>query len=293
MAAAGFLILGAVTVMAVAAPLLAPYDPLATSLEGALRGPSGEHLFGQDKLGRDVFSQVIHGARSSVLVALALALLSLAAITPWTADEETYLRAPFTGIVAEINGEIGEYVTPSPPGVATPPAVDLIDYSCLYITAPIDEVDAGALRVGLPARLSLDAFRGEYFSGRLSRIAPYVLDLQKQARTVEIDVVFDDPAVRERLLVGYSADIEVVLAEHAQVLRIPTEAVLEGNRLLIYLPATGTLEERQIKTGLHNWKFTEVVEGVAEGEQVVVSVDRDGVEHGARAVIDATVTADD
>ena len=71
--------------------------------------------------------------------------------------EETFLRAPFAGIVAEINGEIGEYVTPSPPGVATPPAVDLIDYSCLYVTAPIDEVDAGELHPGLPARVSLDA----------------------------------------------------------------------------------------------------------------------------------------
>jgi HlyD family secretion protein len=75
--------------------------------------------------------------------------------------EETFLRAPFAGVVAEINGEIGEYVTPSPPGVATPPAVDLIDYSCMYVTAPIDEVDAGELHKGLPARVTLDAFRGE------------------------------------------------------------------------------------------------------------------------------------
>jgi HlyD family secretion protein len=101
--------------------------------------------------------------------------------------EETYLRAPFAGIIAEINGEIGEYVTPSPPGVATPPAVDLIDYSCLYVTAPIDEVYAGQLSVGLPARLSLDAFRGEHFRGRLDRIAPYVLDLERQAPCVLAD----------------------------------------------------------------------------------------------------------
>ena len=86
--------------------------------------------------------------------------------------DETYLRAPFAGIVAEINGEIGEYVTPSPPGVATPPAVDLIDYSCLYVTAPIDEVDAGELAAGLPARLSLDAFRGETSAERWTASRP-------------------------------------------------------------------------------------------------------------------------
>jgi HlyD family secretion protein len=47
--------------------------------------------------------------------------------------DRTRLTAPFAGIVAEINGEVGEYVTPSPVGVPTPPAVDLMDSSCLYI----------------------------------------------------------------------------------------------------------------------------------------------------------------
>jgi HlyD family secretion protein len=50
------------------------------------------------------------------------------------------LRAPFAGIVAEVTGELGEFTTPSPPGIPTPPAIDLIDDSCLYVTAPIDEV---------------------------------------------------------------------------------------------------------------------------------------------------------
>ncbi|MGB1140840.1 MAG: efflux RND transporter periplasmic adaptor subunit [Halioglobus sp.] len=191
--------------------------------------------------------------------------------------EETYLRAPFEGIVAEINGEIGEYVTPSPPGVATPPAVDLIDYSCLYVTSPIDEVDAGHLQRGLPARISLDAFRGESFAGTLDRIAPYVLDFEKQARTVEIDVIFDDPAVRERLLVGYSADIDIILETRAEVLRVPTEAVMEGNRVYRYNAATGTLELVEIEDGIHNWNYTEVTGGLSVGDRVVLSLDVPGL----------------
>ncbi|HXS79510.1 MAG TPA: efflux RND transporter periplasmic adaptor subunit, partial [Gammaproteobacteria bacterium] len=55
--------------------------------------------------------------------------------------ERTQLYAPFAGVIAEINGELGEFVTPSPVGIPTPPTVDLIDASCLYISAPIDEVD--------------------------------------------------------------------------------------------------------------------------------------------------------
>jgi HlyD family secretion protein len=186
--------------------------------------------------------------------------------------------------VAEINGEIGEYVTPSPPGVATPPAVDLIDYSCLYITAPIDEVDAGVLSVGLPARLSLDAFREEHFEGRLTRIAPYVLDLEKQARTVEIDVVFDDPAVQRRLLVGYSADIDIILDTREDVLRVPTEAVMEGNRVYRFNRDTGALESVDISVGISNWNFTEVLDGLSEGQEIVLSLDEPGLDEGVVVV---------
>ena len=198
--------------------------------------------------------------------------------------DETYLRAPFAGVVAEINGEIGEYVPPSPPGVPTPPAVDLIDYSCLYVTAPIDEVDAGALKVGLPARVSLDAFRGESFAGRLDRIAPYVLDLEKQARTAEIDVTFDDPGVRARLLVGYSADIDIILETRDGVLRIPTEAVMENDQVYRYDRKSGRLELASFTAGIRNWNFTEVTAGLDEGDEVVLSLDEPGLAAGVAVV---------
>jgi HlyD family secretion protein len=198
--------------------------------------------------------------------------------------EETYLRAPFAGVVAEINGEIGEYVTPSPPGVATPPAVDLIDYGCLYVIAPIDEVDAGELYKGLPSRVTLDAFRGEVFPGTLNRIAPYVLDVEKQARTVEIDVVFNDEAVRERLLVGYSADIDIILATHDNVLRVPTEAVMENDEVYRYNRDSGKLEKVKIETGLRNWNFTEVTGKLQAGDEIVMSLDAPGLADGLAVV---------
>lgn len=129
--------------------------------------------------------------------------------------DRTRLHAPFAGVVAEVNGEQGEYITPSPPGIPTPAAVDLIDYSCLYVTAPIDEIDAGRLQVGLPARVTLDAYRDQALSGTVTRIAPYVLDLEKQARTVDVDVRLDDLPNGVTLLVGYSADITVILDARA------------------------------------------------------------------------------
>lgn len=199
--------------------------------------------------------------------------------------DRTVLRAPFAGIVAEVNGEVGEYLTPSPPGIPTLPAVDLIDDSCLYVSAPIDEVDGAQLRVGMTGRVTLDAYRGQHFAGKVRRIAPYVLAVEKQARTVEVEVEFDRPGEARHLLVGYSADIEIVMTGHDDVVRIPTPALMPGNRVLV-LGAAGLLEERKIETGLANWEFTEVKTGLARGDRVVTSLEREGVKAGARAVVE-------
>ena len=194
--------------------------------------------------------------------------------------ERTQLYAPFAGVIAEINGELGEFVTPSPVGIPTPPTVDLIDASCLYISAPIDEVDAPRVRAGLPARISLDAFPDRFFSGHVRRVAPYVLDQEKQARTVEIEAEFDD-AEKAGLLAGYSADVEVVLEERADVLRLPTPVILPDKTVLVYDDTTDTIASRAVETGIANWEFTEILRGVEVGDRVVSSIDRDGVVDGA------------
>ncbi len=201
--------------------------------------------------------------------------------------DRTQLRAPFAGIVAEVTGELGEFTTPSPPGIPTPPAIDLIDDSCLYVSAPIDEVDAPQVKVGTEARITLDAMAGRHFAGKVRRIAPYVLDLEKQARTVEVEVQFDDPAAAKGLLVGYSADVEIVHNARANVIRIPTPALLEGGKVLVLRTSDGVLEQRQIQTGLSNWEYTEVSGGLREGEQVVTSLDRAGIKAGIRATVES------
>lgn len=196
--------------------------------------------------------------------------------------ERTILRAPFSGRVAEINGELGEFVTPSPVGIPTLPTVDLIDDSCLYVSAPIDEVDAPAIRTGMQVRISMDAFPDRYIPGFVRRIAPYVLDLEKQARTVDVEAEIDSVEAEEDLLPGYSADMEILIAERADVLRIPTQTILEGNLVLVL--KDGYLQERPVEVGISNWEFTEVTSGLSPTDLIVVSVDRQGVEPGARAV---------
>jgi HlyD family secretion protein len=194
--------------------------------------------------------------------------------------ERTQLRAPFAGVIAEINGEVGEFVTPSPVGIPTPPTVDLIDSSCLYISAPIDEVDAPRVAPGMPARISLDAFPDRVLSGHVRRVAPYVLEQEKQARTVEIEAEIDDPD-KSGLLPGYSADVEVVLDSRDEVLRVPTSVVTVDGTVYVYDEDSSTLEEREIEPGIANWEYTEVARGLSEGDRVVSSIDREGVRDGA------------
>lgn len=202
----------------------------------------------------------------------------------------TSLYAPFSGTVAKITGEIGEYSTPSPPGIMTPPAIDLFDESCLYIKAPMDEVDAPKIHEGQPVRITLDALPKKSFPGRIKRVAPYVLAIEKQSRTVDIEAVFDDPASIEHLLVGFTANVEIILSARENAIRVPTSALLEGGRVLV-AGANGVLEERQLKTGLANWEYTEVLEGLAAGDKVVTSLEREGVKAGVHYVAEETAAA--
>jgi len=196
--------------------------------------------------------------------------------------DRTRLVAPFDGIIAEVNGELGEFVTPSPIGIPTPPAVDLIDTSCLYVEAPIDEVDAPAIKVGMPAHISLDAFGKTYFPGKVRQIAPYVQDVEKQARTVDIEVDFMSDKDKSNMLPGYSADVEVILNTRENTLRIPTEALLEGNYVYVYDPSSQSISKTAVKIGLSNWQYTEITDGLQAGEQIVTSIDREGLKDGAR-----------
>jgi HlyD family secretion protein len=193
----------------------------------------------------------------------------------------TVLYAPFDGTVAKIVGEVGEYSTPSPPGVPTPPAIDLIDRTCLYVSAPMDEVDAPKIKVGQPARITIDAYGKRQFESRVRRVAPYVTAVEKQARTVDVEVDFVKPEEVKDLLVGYSANVEIVLEVRDNALRVPTAALLEGGRVLLYRADNGVLEERKVKTGIANWEYTEILDGLQAGDRIAASLEKEGVKAGA------------
>jgi HlyD family secretion protein len=192
----------------------------------------------------------------------------------------TEVRAPFAGTVAELTTEVGEWITPAPPGVPIPPVVDLLDPGSLYISAPIDEVDAERVQVGQAARVTVDSRPDQSYAARVARVAPYVLDELEQNRTVEIEVEFADAAEGEGILAGTSADVEVILDRREDTLRIPSSSVAEGGKVLVV--EDGVLVEVVVEVGLENWQAAEVLSGLDEGDVVVTSRHSTEIRAGAR-----------
>jgi HlyD family secretion protein len=133
--------------------------------------------------------------------------------------------------------------------------------------------------------VTIDAYPGRTFAGHVTRVAPYVLDREEQNRTVEIEVSLEYPGgpMEVRLLPGTSADVEVILQSREAVLRVPTPALLEGGRVLVV--KEGKLEERKVRTGLRNWDWTEVLEGLSPGDLVVTSLDKPEIKAGAEVKV--------
>ena len=109
-------------------------------------------------------------------------------------------------------------------------------------------------------------------------MAPYVTEVEKQARTVDVDVDFEEVPNRP-LLGGYSADVEVVSERHENVLRVPTQAIRQGGKVLL-VNEENRLVERKLEIGRANWAFTEVTSGLKEGDRVLLSSESKEVKAG-------------
>lgn len=196
---------------------------------------------------------------------------------------KTQILAPFDGVIVQLSTEVGEWVTPSPPGLPIPPVIDILDDRGIYVEAPMDETDTGKLQPGLPVRISLDPFPDRIFEGTLTRVGSFVRDIEGQNRTVDVEAEFKDKDIVRNLLAGTSADIEVILRVRDNVLRIPAYALLEGGK--VFVVENSRLVSRAVKTGLRNWEYVEVLSGVSAGERVVVTLDRTEIQEGVRVTV--------
>jgi HlyD family secretion protein len=243
-----------------------------------------ERLAQENIVSADLLDGIDSGKREAdaacAAAAAAVERAAAAVAVARTEVEKTVVRAPFAGVVAEVATEVGEWTTPSPPALPVPPVIDVLDPDSIYISAPMDEVDSARIQAGQPTRVTVDSHRDRSFDGTVTRVAPYVLDIEAQNRTVEIEVALEDTA-ETVLLPGTSADVEVILSTRQDVLRISTSSLIEGGKVLTL--EGDRLVEREVELGLRNWDFTEILDGLSEGDLVVTSLDRQEVEDGALA----------
>ena len=174
--------------------------------------------------------------------------------------EKSRIEAPWTGTVAKRRVEVGDYVVPGQP------VVELVDVRRLEVRAPAPSSDVPYLRVGLPARVRVDAFSDEVFEGRVVRLAA---ELDAKARTLDVEVEIPNPG--GRLRPGLYARMELVRQTLDDALLVPLEAIVElESRKAVYVIEDGVARRRDVELGL------------LVGDQVVVR----GLEPGCRVVVE-------
>lgn len=233
---------------------------------GSIPAAEVETLEGQSL----VAQRAIDSARAAVNQASANAQLAV------TALGKTVVRAPFSGRVLDVKTEVGETTAPGAPLVL------LADTSVLHVDAEIDEADLARVRVGMPADVSLDALPGERVKGKVSSIAPSVAKDLRGGRSVAIDVeLMPEP----RLLVGMSADVDVIVEVREDSLFIPPNAVLgRGADRSVYLVQGGIAKKRAIDVGISTWEAVEVRTGLAQGDELVSTLSASKLTDGARVL---------
>lgn len=210
----------------------------------------------------------------------------------------TRITAPFAGMVTRLPVQEGDSV------VVGQSVGEMVDDTALFVRAAFDEVDAVRIRVGDPALVRLDAYPDHPLPATVERVDPVVGGdsiegsglgaggasfpiAGRKDRTVGIRVALGpQPPLPDaaRLLVGMSADVEVVLSKKSDVLRVPSAAVFheEGQRHVWKLEG-GRLRKQPVTVGIGNWEWQEAVTGLAAGDRVVTTLDTAGLEDGAPA----------
>lgn len=196
-----------------------------------------------------------------------------------TAYEKSLIKAPYDGIVAELNLEVGELsqitaVIPQAP-------IRVVDVKPRYVRAEIDEVDLPKVKVGLPARVKVLAIRKEPFAARVRKVVPFVSSIREQDRTSEIELDIDSEGLL--LPAGASADVEVITDTKDDVLTITSRALLgRGSDRYVYVLDGTRLKKTPVKVGIYGYTVSEIVSGLSPSDKVVLPSDKFELTDGLR-----------
>lgn len=177
----------------------------------------------------------------------------------WLAEK--IVRAPFAGVILEKRAESGEVLSP---GAAV---ARLGDISSLEVTSWVGEADALHIRSGAPARIVFDAIPGETTVGAVKRVGQA---LSTGARTAEVVVEIDNSD--HRLPSGLMARVKLSAERRETALRIPIAALRTGpdGTAVWIVDSSSRIRRRSVLTGLRNSELIEILDGLAEGDSVVI-----------------------
>jgi HlyD family secretion protein len=185
------------------------------------------------------------------------------------------IASPVDGIVTSLPVKRGETVARG-----SLVAV-VITTGSLYIEAFIDEADIERVKLGQPAKVTMDAYPDRAFEGRVYKRSPVVIGGRLESRTFEVRTRLDDAGVA--LKPGMSADVEIVVDSLRDALVAPSQAVVEREgKKYIYVNEGGRARPRAIEVGLSDWTYTQVVSGLRAKEEIVTTPDVPGLKDGAR-----------
>lgn len=177
--------------------------------------------------------------------------------------ENTIVRAPFSGIVTNVKVVSGQIIS------ANFTLMTLIDTKNVYLNLEVDETDIGKVSIGLPVRISLDAFPDEEFKGEVVSISP-TATISNNIPIFKVKVRI--PNTDGRLKVGMSADGDIILLEKRNVLLVPLKAVQKTERrsYVEILKPDGTKEMVRVVLGEDDGNNVIVESGLKEGDIVIL-----------------------
>ena len=174
--------------------------------------------------------------------------------------QNTQIVAPFAGEIVRRNVDSGALVSPSTP------VVTLIHLETLKVVANVLEKDVGLIKPGMKAKILTEAYPGKPFDGTVVRINK-ALDLATRTLQAEINI----PNPGHLLKPGMFAKIEMVLKEHLNALTVPRDAVLkEEGKEFVFAVEGNQAFRKPVVTGIERETLIEIVEGVKDGEKIVV-----------------------
>ncbi|HQU80898.1 MAG TPA: efflux RND transporter periplasmic adaptor subunit [Azonexus sp.] len=171
-------------------------------------------------------------------------------------------RSPVAGIVTDKKAVQGMRFMPGET------LFQIADTSSVWVQADVFEQDIAAVNVGQKAKIRINAYPGEVFEGRIAYVYP---TLKAETRTVPVRIELPNP--KGKLKPAMFADVDIPAGGAAPVLTVPTSAVIDSGprQVVIVQLAEGRFEPRPVKLGQRGGEFVQVLEGVKEGEPVVVA----------------------